>query len=62
MYKNVYVKTFATFAKGIDCNEFYFNNVDIADTANFLTIYDKDGTLAFRCRIDEVDKFAKTSN
>lgn len=24
MYKSVYVKTHECFAKGIDCNEFYF--------------------------------------
>lgn len=61
MYKNVYVKTFETFAKGIDCNEFYFSNVEIEDTANFLTIYDKDGTLAFKCRISDVEKFVKSN-
>ena len=43
MYKSVYVKTHECFAKGIDCNEFYFSNVDIED----LSLYDRDGILAF---------------
>lgn len=54
MYKSVYVKTHECFAKGIDCNEFYFSNVDIEDEANFLTLYDRDGTLAFKCRVTDI--------
>lgn len=60
MYKSVYVKTHEYFAKGVDCNEFYFSDVDIEDEANFLTIYDRDGTLAFKCRITDIDRFCKT--
>ena len=54
-----YVKTHECFAKGIDCNEFYFSNVDIEDEANFLTLYDRDGTLAFKCRVTDIERFAK---
>ena len=59
LYKSVYVKTHECFAKEIDCNEFYFFNVDIEDEANFLTLYDRDGTLAFKCRVSDIERFAK---
>ncbi|MCQ5146473.1 hypothetical protein [Enterocloster bolteae] len=59
MYKSVYVKSHECFAKGIDCNEFYFSDVDIEDEANFLTLYDRDGTLAFKCRVTDIERFAK---
>ena len=57
MYKSVYVKTLGCFARGIDCNEFTFTDVEIEDTTNYLTLYSKDGT--FRCRIDDIERFAK---
>ncbi|WP_195416355.1 hypothetical protein [Enterocloster citroniae] len=59
MYKSVYVKTHECYAKGINCNEFYFSNVDIEDEANFLTLYNRDGTLAFKCRVTDIERFAK---
>ncbi len=62
MYKNVYVKIHDCFSKGIECNEFSFSNVEIEDTANYLTLYDKDGTLAFKCRITDIDRFVKMEN
>ena len=55
MYKSVYVKTLGCFARGIDC-------IEIEDTSNYLTLYSKDGTLAFKCRIDDIDRFAKMEN
>lgn len=64
MYKSVYVKAHGCFAMGmgIDCNEFIFTDVEIEDTANYLTIYSKDGSLAFKCRIADIDRFAKMEN
>jgi len=62
MYKSVYVKTLGCFARGIDCNEFIFTDVEIEDTSNYLILYSKDGTLAFKCRIDDIDRFAKMEN
>ena len=37
-------------------------DVEIEDTSNYLTLYSKDGTLAFKCRIDDIDRFAKMEN
>lgn len=58
-YKYVYVKTFNTFASNADYNEFHFHDVKIDNTSNFLTIYDKDGVLEFRCHINDIAKFMR---
>ena len=59
VYKYVYVKTFNTFAADIECNEFHFRDAKIDSTGSFLTIYDKDGVLEFRCHINEIAKFMR---
>lgn len=58
-YKTIYVKTHESFCKECDCNEFTFYNVEIEDTANYLVLYDEDGTLAFKCHVDDIQKFVK---
>ena len=59
MTKYVYVKTFGTFANNIECNEFHFHDVKIDSNGSFLTIFDKNGALAFRCHINDIAKFMK---
>ena len=59
MYKTVYVKTHKSFCRECDCNEFTFHNVEIEDAANYLVLYDEDGTLAFKCHTDDIQKFVK---
>ena len=56
---NVYVMVYKSFCKELDTSEFHFKDVEVEDTANYLTIYDKNGTLAFRCHINEIAKFVK---
>ncbi|MBC5688126.1 hypothetical protein H8S37_04155 [Mediterraneibacter sp. NSJ-55] len=56
---NIYVALHKSFCKELDSPEFYFKNVEIEDTANYLTLYDEDGTLAFRCHLNDVAKFVK---
>lgn len=58
-YKTIYVKTHESFCKECDCNEFIFHNVEIEDVANHLVLYDEDGTLAFKCHVDDIQKFVK---
>lgn len=59
MSKYVYIKTFNNFASSIECNEFHYNNVRVESTGGFLTLYDKDGGLTFRCHINDIAKFMK---
>lgn len=56
---NVYIRTHQSFSEMVNCVEFDFTDVEIEDTANYLTLYDKDGTLAFRCHINDIAKFIK---
>lgn len=56
---NVYVKLHESFSRSLDCVEFDYKNVEIEDTANYVTLYDEDGTLAFRCYINDIAKFVK---
>lgn len=56
---NVYIKLHEGFSRSLDCVEFDYKNVEIEDTANYVTLYDEDGTLAFRCHINDIAKFAK---
>lgn len=56
---NVYIKVHETFSGSVDCVEFYYKNVEIEDTANYVTLYDEYGTLAFRCHINDIAKFVK---
>lgn len=56
---NVYIKLHEAFSRSLDCVEFDYKNVEIEDTANYVTLYDEDGTLAFRCHINDIAKFAK---
>ena len=58
MYK-VYIMVNKPFAEKIGQKEFTFSNVDIEDTPNYLTIWDETGTLAFRCPINNVERFVK---
>lgn len=56
---DVYIRTHQSFSKTVDCVEFDFKNVEIEDTANYLTLYDEDGTLTFRCHINNIAQFVK---
>ena len=58
-YKTIYVRTHESFCKECDCNEFIFHNVEIEYAANYLVLYDEDGTLAFKCHIEAIQKFVK---
>ena len=49
--KYVYVK--------IECHEFHFHDVKIENDDEYLTIYDKDGILKFRCQIDKIVTFMR---
>ena len=49
--KYVYVKT--------EENEFHFHDVKIESDNEYLTIYDKDGILKFRYKIDEIVNFMR---
>ena len=49
--KYVYVK--------IECHEFHFDDVKIENDDEYLTIYDKDGILEFRCQIDKIVRFMR---
>lgn len=58
-YKTIYVRTHESFCKECDCNEFIFHNVEIEYAANYLVLYDEDGTLAFTCPIEDIQKIIK---
>lgn len=45
MYKEVYIQTSGIKVKNVEICNFYFKDVDIDDTANYITIYDKDGRM-----------------
>lgn len=49
--KYVYVET--------EDNNFHFHDVRIENYDDYLTIYDKDGILKFRCHIDEIVNFMR---
>lgn len=49
--KYVYVET--------EDNNFHFHDVKIENYDDYLTIYDKDGILKFRCHIDEIVNFMR---
>ena len=49
--KYVYVET--------EDNNFHFHDVKIENYDDYLTIYDKDGILKFRCHIDEIINFMR---
>ena len=49
--KYVYVET--------EENEFHFHDVKIESDDEYLTIYDKDSILKFRCQIDEIVNFMR---
>lgn len=49
--KYAYVKT--------EENEFHFYDVKIESDNDYLTIFDKDGILKFRCQIDEIVNFMR---
>ena len=49
--KYVYVET--------EDNNFHFHDVRIENYNDYLTIYDKDGILKFRCHIDEIVNFMR---
>lgn len=59
VYKYVYVKTFNVDTLDDECNEFHFRDVKIESTDSFLTIYDKDGVLEFRCLINNIAEFIR---
>lgn len=40
------------------CN-FYFKDVDMDDTANYITIYDKDGRMQFKCHVNKIVEFIR---
>ena len=50
-FKYVYVET--------EDNNFHFHDVKIENYDDYLTIYDKDGILKFRCHIDEIVNFMR---
>ena len=50
-FKYVYVET--------EDNNFHFHDVRIENYDDYLTIYDKDGILKFRCHIDEIVNFMR---
>lgn len=58
-YKKVYIKVRESFSKAIDCCEFTFSNVEIEDAGHWLVLYDEDGTLAFKCHFQEIERFVK---
>ena len=43
----------------IEDNNFHFHDVKIENYDDYLTIYDKDGILKFRCHIDEIVNFMR---
>ena len=59
VYKYVYVKTFNADALDDEYNEFHFRDVKIESTDSFLTIYDKEGVLEFRCHINNIAEFMR---
>lgn len=40
-------------------NNFHFHDVEIESCDGYLTIYDKNGLLKFRCQIDEIVNFMR---
>lgn len=56
---DVYIRTHQSFSNTVDCVEFDFKNVDIEDTANYITLYDENGILAFKCHMNDIAKFIK---
>ena len=45
MYKEIYIQTSGIKVKNVVICNFYFKDVDMDDTANYITIYDKDGRM-----------------
>ena len=62
MSKHVYIKTFNNFSSDIECNEFDYHNVRVESTGGFITLYDVDGCLLFRCHINDIAKFFREVN
>lgn len=56
---NVYLKLRDNFSSMVNTNEFIFDNVIVKSCSNYLTIYDDDASIRFRCCISDIDKFCK---
>ena len=44
---------------GIEDHDFHLRDVKIENDDEYLTIYDKDGILKFRCQIDDIVSFMR---
>lgn len=54
MYKEIYIQTSGIKVKNVVICNFYFKDVDMDDTANYITIYDKDGRMQFKCHVNKI--------
>lgn len=59
MYKEVYIQTSGIKVKNVEICNFYFKDVDIDDIANYITIYDKDGRMQFKCHVNKIVEFIR---
>lgn len=66
MYKEIYIqtsginiKTSGIKIKNVEICNFYFKDVDMDDTANYITIYDKDGRMQFKCHVNKIVEFIR---
>ena len=59
MYKEVYIQTSGIKVKNVEICNFYFKDVDIDDIANYITNYDKDGRMQFKCHVNKIVEFIR---
>ena len=62
MYKEIYIQTSGIKVKNVVICNFYFKDVDMDDTANYITIYDKDGRMQFKCHVNKIVEFIRIDN